>query len=514
MIHAAHAMSVTLNGNGNGNGQGAPSLIRQLEKKAAKTRAPASPHTIKESRVTFQSSENVELSGTPVRVTRHAVYFELYSPSATPRFSEVLEEFKIILQGKTVYSGRATARNVLDAGSKVVCEATLRELDWTDLNAETELLRKGEVAKEFKAFLNDWQKLSIVSPEFKVVMADMQTFLQDLRLWLERVELRIKTLPINERPSQEREVARQLEPTIVPAIKNFFERFEELSGRLDEDARPAHYAFGMRSIHSLLLGSPFVRRTFNKPLGYAGDYEMVNMMFRDPFEGESLFAKMINLYALQLPPIVAHRNRITYLCEKLEKESLRVMSQQRDARVFNLGCGPAHEVQRFLVEDELANHTHFTLADFNEETLEQTSRILSELKSRYQRRGKIQTVKRPVQQLLKEAGRIGEYARCDQYDLIYCAGLFDYLSDQVCRQLMEVFYAMLLPGGLLIATNVDDHPAQNQMECFLEWHLVHRNENKMRTIVPAKVATENVTIKRDPTAVNIFIEVRKPSDEK
>jgi extracellular factor (EF) 3-hydroxypalmitic acid methyl ester biosynthesis protein len=506
-----HEMSTALNGNGDGHGT--HSLIRQLEKKAAKTRTAVSPHAIKESRVTFRTSEGVELSGAPVRVARHLVVFELYNPIVPLRFSEAIEEFKIVLQSQTIYSGRAIVRNVVDAGTKVVCEATLREMDWTDLNLVLALQRDGEIAREFKVFLNDWQKLFKVSPEFKVVIADMQTFLQDLRLWLERVELRIKTLPANERSDQEREVARRLEPTIVPAIKNFFERFEELSSRLDEDVRPAHYAFGMRSIHSLLLGSPFVHRTFNKPLGYAGDYEMVNMMFRDPFEGESLFAKMINLYALQLPPIVAHRNRIIYLGDKLEKESLRVMIRNRDTRVFNLGCGPAHEVQRFLAEDELSNHTHFTLADFNQETLEHTSRILGDLKRRYHRRGKIETVKRPVQQLLKEAGRISEYPRCDQYDLIYCAGLFDYLSDQVCRQLMEVFYAMLLPGGLLIATNVDDHPAQNQMECFLEWHLVHRNEEKMGTVVPQKALPQNVCIKRDPTGVNIFIEVRKPSGE-
>ena len=268
-------------------------------------------------------------------------------------------------------------------------------------------------------------------------------------------------------------------------------------------------------MHPFLFCSPFVHRTFHKPLGYAGDYEVVNMMFRDPFEGESLFGKVVNLYALQLPPIIGHRNRIHYLGEKLGKESLRVMVQRRDARVFNLGCGPAQEIQRFLAEDELANYTHFTLADFNQETLEYTARILGNLKKQHERRGQIRMVERSVYQLLKEAGRIGdgEYPRCDQYDLIYCAGLFDYLSDQVCQQLMEVFYAMLLPGGLLIATNVDDHPAKNQMECFLDWHLVHRNTDKMRSLSPKKSTPENVFIKRDPSGVNAFMEVRKPNSE-
>jgi extracellular factor (EF) 3-hydroxypalmitic acid methyl ester biosynthesis protein len=98
--------------------------------------------------------------------------------------------------------------------------------------------------------------------------------------------------------------------------------------------------------------------------------------------------------------------------------------------------------------------------------------------------------------------------------LIYCAGLFDYLTDQTCRQLLELFHTMLAPDGLLVATNVDDHPAKNQMECFLEWHLLHRNNQKMMEIAPELAKPEDITIKRDATGVNIFLEVRKPGSEK
>jgi extracellular factor (EF) 3-hydroxypalmitic acid methyl ester biosynthesis protein len=512
MVHSTQEMNKPLKGNGNGNGHGVQSMIRELKKTTAKTQAAASPSAVKESGVTFQTADGVELHGALSRVTRHTVVFELYNPSVTLQLSEVLTGFEVTFQERTVYSGRATVRNVMDAGTKVVCEVMLKEEDWTNLKLALLPESDGGAAKEIKNFLKEWQKLYKVLPEFKVVVADMQIFLYDLRLWLEQVELEIRILPADRQLERELEIVRQIGPMIVPAIHHLFERFEEISNRVDEDQAAAHQAFGKRLVQPLLLCSPFVNRTFNKPLGYAGDYEMVNMMFRDPFQGDSLFAKMVNVYALQLPPIVAHRNRVSYLLQKIEKESLRVMVRGRDARVFSMGCGPAQEVQRFLAEDELANHTGFTLVDFNEETLSHTSCILNNLKSRHARRTMIRSIRKPVQQLLKSAGR-AEYARADQYDLIYCAGLFDYLSDQVCRQLMEIFYAMLLPGGLLITTNVDDHPAQNQMECFLEWHLVHRNEEKMQTLVPRKAASQDVSIKRDATGVNVFIEVRKPSGE-
>jgi extracellular factor (EF) 3-hydroxypalmitic acid methyl ester biosynthesis protein len=264
----------------------------------------------------------------------------------------------------------------------------------------------------------------------------------------------------------------------------------------------------------LLMGSPFVHRTLTKPLGYAGDYEMVNMMFRDPFEGPSLFAKMVNLYALQLPPIVAHRNRIDYLYRVLEKETLRMAARNRDTKVFNIGCGPAQEMQRFLAESELSGRAHFTLVDFNDETLAYTARQLGELKRRHARRTPIQTVKKAVHLLIKAVARGEDYMRPQQYDLVYCAGLFDYLNDVVCQQLMDIFYELLAPGGLLVATNVDQHPAKNQMECFLEWNLIYRDNRALRAVAPRQADESGIAIKRDPSGVNVFIEIRKPDGEK
>jgi extracellular factor (EF) 3-hydroxypalmitic acid methyl ester biosynthesis protein len=300
---------------------------------------------------------------------------------------------------------------------------------------------------------------------------------------------------------------------VVPAINNLFERFEVVAQRIEPDMQPAHRAFGKRQLHPLLLCSPFVYRTFQKPLGYAGDYEMVNMMFRDPCEGSTLFAKMVNTYALQLPPIVAHRNRIVYLKERLLQETRRVAGQHRAMKVFNLGCGPAHEIQQFLAETPLSNEAQFSLADFNDETLAHTQGVLSDLKTRHGRRTPIQLSKKSVHHMLKQGDRRIQVPKAEQYDLVYCAGLFDYLSDKVCRKLMDIFYDLLAPGGLLIATNVDNHSSRNEMEYFLEWNLIHRNTAQMTSLTPGQAAPDQALFQRDPAGINIFMEVRKPNGE-
>lgn len=509
-------MNKTTNGTGseNGNENGTHSVIQPLPKKSVPRQSAVPLQAFNEGVVTFRTSEGVKLTGIPTHFTRHNVFFELYNPEVMLRLSEVLGSYEIIFQSQTIYSGRAILHNVVNTGSKIVCEATLREDDWLDLNLAMPSRSGGDVSCQFKKFLKEWQKFYKVLPEFKISVVDIQTLLSDLRLWLDQVEMSIRDLPLTVRIELGREIIQNLQPSITAAIHELTERFEEVLNYVDLDLVPVHQAFCRRLLHPFTLCSPFMHRSFQKPLGYAGDYEMVDMMFRDPFEGGSLFAKMLNAYALQLPPIIGHRNRIRYLSDKVEEESLRGAIGNHGSRVFSMGCGPAREVQQLLGANELVNHMHFTLVDFDAETLEHTNCALNDLKKLHQCRVEIQTIKKSVFQIIKEYDRNRVYPQSLQYNLVYCAGLFDYLPDQICRKLVEIFHAMLLPNGLLIATNVDNHPAKNQMECFLDWHLVYRNADKMQSLAPQKVDPQNVTIKSDLSGVNVFMEIRKSDSEK
>jgi extracellular factor (EF) 3-hydroxypalmitic acid methyl ester biosynthesis protein len=238
---------------------------------------------------------------------------------------------------------------------------------------------------------------------------------------------------------------------------------------------------------------------------------MVNMILREPLEGGSLFAKIVNVCFLKNPPAEAHRNRIKYLTNKISEETRRITRRSRIARVFNLGCGPAKELQDFIIRDDLCDRAHFTLVDFNDETLMYTGKILDDLRMRYRRATPTQMVKKSVHQILKEASKGQNELQPGMYDLVYCAGLFDYMSDRICKRLMEIFSSLLAPGGLLIATNVDaSKPFRHSMEYLLEWHLNCRSLEQMQQLLPDDADPANCNIISDPTAVNIYIEVRKP----
>ena len=78
---------------------------------------------------------------------------------------------------------------------------------------------------------------------------------------------------------------------------------------------------------------------------------------------------------------------------------------------------------------------------------------------------------------------------------------------------MNIFYEVLAPGGLLVATNVDaSNPIRHLMEYVLEWHLVYRDSEQLKQLKPDDAIPGNFSVKSDATGVNIYIEVRKPSE--
>ena len=466
---------------------------------------------VKNSYICGQNSEGVEFRAMLLRMTRLTVVFEMHNPAAVLRFSESLTEFKIIFNDRPLYSGKAVVRNLMSTGPSVmVCEATLNENSWTELSVIHTNGHPGRWREEYQNYLAEWQKLYKVRPEYKLVLSDMQGYLANFRLWLDQVEVEIHGSATNSH-EMEGKIALELADSCAPALTMLFDQFEEVARGIDESILSGHRVFAHRQLHPLVSCSPFFNRCFTKPLGYAGDYEMVNMMLRNPCEGNSLFAKVLNIWFLRQPPVVAHRNRIDYLVRQLIQFTAHMHRQHKTPRIMTVGCGPAQEVQSFVAEQAISSYADITMLDFNEETLRFTGDLLERLKKKNNRSTRFHAIKKSVHHILKEGGRTVGLSVGAQYDFVYCAGLFDYLSDQVCQRLMDIMYDWLTPGGLLVATNVAAHnPSRAWMEHVTDWYLIYRDARQMAKLAPGQANKEDVRVIAEPSGVNIFLEVDKP----
>ncbi|HWX22120.1 MAG TPA: class I SAM-dependent methyltransferase [Candidatus Binatia bacterium] len=466
----------------------------------------------KETLVTFRANQGLDMRGSLLRVSQHQIVFETYAATTVLRLSEVLEELKLFVNGQLLYVGRGIVTNLIHSGVALVCEAQLQEA-WFNPELVYAGLSPERLHAEFDGFFLDWQKHFLVRREYRLFVSELQSFFHDLRLWLEHIELGLRSMPSSDSHSREQELSQELGPRALSVFTSFVDRFEELGASLEPETVPAHQAYMRRQLHPLVLCAPWVYRTVTKPLGYAGDYEMVNMMFRNAFEGASLFAKVVNFCFLHQGAVLSHRNRIDYLVQKLVAEDLRLRRAGRGLRVFSLGCGPAVEVQRFLADRPPGNEASFDLLDFNEETLQYARSAVESAARKNGSAPTVRPIKKSIAAIIKESSRSSPNSSAAQYDLIYCAGLFDYLTDQVCRRLLDAAFNRLAPGGLLVATNVTPaNPHRRGMEHILDWNLVYRDAQRMRGLRPA-AAPEELDACSDLSGVNIWIEIRKPSHE-
>lgn len=465
---------------------------------------------IHELRVRIKGPDLQNIEAQLERLTWHAAVLRIFDSNAVIRVSQVFTELVIEANGNAIYSGKAVVGSVIDSGSSSVCAVKLSETGFRSLDPSLETTVRG-VTPDFQVFLKDWQKYYRILPEFKIIVTDMQMFLQELQRWLDQLELAGKTFPLADRPADEELL--QLSEEVTQAFSALHEQFEAVGAKIPSELKAAHAHFTQRQLHPLTLCSPFAHRTFHKPLGYAGDYEMVNMMLRSPFEGNTLYAKMLNAWFVKQWPAEAHRNRITYLVDRLEEEGLRGARRKRPIRVLNLGCGPAHEIVKFFTESILCDHVELTLWDFNDETIVRTGQSLEECKRRFGRNTRITMTKKSVHQVLKESGRNNSVFK-GQFDYIYCAGLFDYLTNRTCKQLVDTFYDWLTPDGLLAVTNVVDfRPFRHMLENLLDWNLIYRAAADAPSLWPDRAAPEYCRALSDITGVNLFVEARKPAHD-
>ena len=166
-----------------------------------------------------------------MRMTRHAVVFELYNLSALPRLSEALDSnSQLISKERTIYAGRAIVLLRWMRG-KAGCLRSHTQRVGLDRSGSWACWKNnhGQIAEQFKAFIGEWQKTYLVLPEFKVVAADMQTFFMTCDYSWSRSNWGIQSaVPPTWSQKLETNLVKSLAPKlrVVQAIDALIDRFE------------------------------------------------------------------------------------------------------------------------------------------------------------------------------------------------------------------------------------------------------------------------------------------------
>jgi extracellular factor (EF) 3-hydroxypalmitic acid methyl ester biosynthesis protein len=458
--------------------------------------------------ISFRNSQGESARATLTSVQRRALVMEIYNPYSIVQVSEVLDDLTIRSGDRSIYKGKAVVVSLLNTGLMAVVSVALTD-EWLDLNIAQGDPR--QVAAETVRFVEGWEDRFRISQSYQVTISEFRAFLAESSRWIGQAEM-ASALPRDGRGEIHDEVFWAMAEPLMRKGKSFLIRLEDEASIIAPEDAMLHRNFAQAALHPLVLRAPFVYRTYVKPLGYAGDYEMVNQLLGNPRQGSNTYFQVVNATFLRAAVAEAHRNRITILVEYLKRAVALAERDGRRVRVLNVGCGPAVEIQRLAALDVDLSRLQFTLIDFSRETLDYTRARVEAAADTAHRKLDVRYVQESVHDLLKRAARAQpQGASDDLYDFVYCAGLFDYLSDKVCARLIRYFVSKSCPGAQMLLTNVhSNNPERHGMEHLLEWHLIYRNESQMLEVMadihsPIKLYT-------DQTGVNLFAEVTLPLD--
>jgi extracellular factor (EF) 3-hydroxypalmitic acid methyl ester biosynthesis protein len=455
--------------------------------------------------ITFRNSQGEAARGTLTSLQRRALVMEIYNPYSIVQVSEVLTDLTIRSGERNIYKGKAVVVSLLNTGLMAVVSVTLID-EWNDLGGIG--IDPKTVSDAVSLFVEEWQSRARIGQGYQVVVNDLRAYLSEVTRWLDQADI-TAGLPRDVQGRVRDDVFYEIAKPLLIKGREYLLRFEEEAAKVPPEMASAHRAFAQAAIHPLVLRAPFVYRTFAKPLGYAGDYQMVNQILGDPRDGPSTYFELVNFMFLQAGVAQGHRNRVDILLERLQTLAALARQQGRPLRILNVGCGPAGELQRLAATDQQLDHLEVVLMDFSQETLLYTSQRLTEVAKKAGREPlKVTLRHESVHQLLKRASRDQDIALTEQYDYIYCAGLFDYLADKACMRLITYFDKHLRPGGTLLVTNVHvNNPERYWMEHFMEWYLIYRDEAGITQLFPDTLP--HIKTFTDETGVNLFAEAIK-----
>jgi len=238
-----------------------------------------------------------------------------------------------------------------------------------------------------------------------------------------------------------------------------------------------------------------------KPRGYAGDYEMLARIYEHRLCDETL-GRLFDVYFQAQAAPQAVRNRMAMISDW----TVEAAGWDRSLRVAVVGSAFGLEVRDALlrINKQARGRIHGTLLDVDPAAIDFA-------------RGQLQGLLPPEQliaastNLFRLPQRPAAAESLSDSDLIFCAGLFDYLDDATAVAMLRCLYERLSSGGRLTVFQFGPHnPTRAYMEWFGNWYLTYRDAAAFRQLVEsAGLQNARFTYGAEPLGIDLFVTIKR-----
>ena len=288
----------------------------------------------------------------------------------------------------------------------------------------------------------------------------------------------------------------KLERQCMKVLANFVDAVplldKQIAGNRYEDI---FWGYIFKEVYPYFMRSRYAERSYHKPKGYAGDFLMIEHVYQNVGQGDGKFGELIDTFCLNRPASRAIRGRRRLLADQLARLTAPLAQQGNQISIMNLACGPNRELFDFLSQCEYGSLIKALCVDIDTEALEYTNKNVDTFFHGAD-------IKLMQENVIKwSLGRVKH--RIEQQDIIYSAGLCDYLDDRLFKKLITRCYHHLKPGGTLILGNFDSHEDAVFMDRILRWELIYRNPDQLADLF-TDTPFGTATILSEEEQVNLF----------
>lgn len=284
-------------------------------------------------------------------------------------------------------------------------------------------------------------------------------------------------------------------PPLRERLDHLFAAMTPLVERLPAEDLAASRTLHHQLVQPFFLQSPFCRRATDKPLGYPGDYGLVEMIFRGREGSPGPVGALLGNYALQVGPSEAHRGRLPWALEELGA----LGTPGTLPRILSFACGPEVILRKWV---EGGAEAEIVLADHDPAALQWASRRL--LKARP--RGNATTVTTVTANAFNLRGDLPETLGGGRpFDAVCVLGLLDYLDDAQIVRFLAAMSTVLRPGGRLLLSNLHTtNPWRSLMELTADWVVAHRTVAGFEALVAESGAYGDIRTRLHTSGTNLY----------
>lgn len=381
-----------------------------------------------------------------------------------------------------------------DGQTKYACEVLGEPVDIEKIKA---IKTSNSIIEKHKNFISSYQNLP---EEFRRIVYEMKDWLETLKTHVNNIDYKMDLNKSDELNHFENTIAHIVGEYIVNTFEGKYKYLEKSLKNCDKETLMTSFEFFREKMKELLFEAPFHQRAFTKPLGYAGDYQMMNQIYAYEGLGQSLFAKCLHLYFISAPESRAVRNRAKYLQDQI----LKVAKEKKHTiKVLSVASGPIMEVQYLLRNNpEIAEKIQFYFLDQDLESLQHAQRVIKNLEREKNIDINCQFINKAIKHVI--AGGLNH----KDFDLIYTAGLFDYFTDPVAQIAgLKLYESLAKKGELIIGNFSTSSPGKITMDIALDWHLIYRSNEDLEKLF-AHIG-DKFFIEHEKEGINLFCHILK-----